>query len=235
MRILLVEDDPIMAMSLMHNLQVHHNVTHEDNGRRADHLLTGQEYELVILDMGLPDMDGSEVLKRLRQRGSTTPVMILTARDKIEERVQGLDSGADYYLAKPVDLPELEARIRALLRRGQTLVSSPVSLGGLSFYKAGQCATVHGQTLDLSSRELQVLEILILRADRLVSRELICEQLSVTGKTVTFNALSVYIHRLRKKILEGQVTIRTVHGVGYVLEQTETAIAYRHEHVTSTR
>ena len=220
MRILLVEDDPIMAMSLMHTLQVHHDVTHENNGKRADHLLTVQDYELVILDMGLPEMDGSEVLRRLRQRGSTTPVMILTARGKLEERVQGLDSGADYYLAKPVDLPELEARIRALLRRGQTLVSTPITLGDLNFYKNGQCATVHGHTLDLSARELQVLEILILRADCLVSREFLCEHLSEPGKAVTFNALGVYLHRLRKKIQEGNVTIRTVHGVGYVLKKT---------------
>lgn len=222
MRILLVEDDPILAMSLMHTLQVHHNVTHEDNGRRADHLLSAEDYELVILDMGLPDMDGTEVLRRLRQRGSTTPVMILTTRGKLEERVQGLDSGADYYLAKPVDLAELEARIRALIRRGQTLVSTPVTLGDLSFYKAGQCATVNGHTLDLSVRELQVLEILILRTDRLVTRELLCEQLSEHGSTVTFNALGVYIHRLRKKIQTGHVTIRTVHGIGYVLEKSET-------------
>jgi two-component system OmpR family response regulator len=220
MRILLVEDDPIMAMSLMHTLQVHHDVTHENNGKRADHLLTVQNYELVILDMGLPDMDGSEVLRRLRQRGSTTPVMILTARGKLEERVQGLDSGADYYLAKPVDLPELEARIRALIRRGQTLISTPITLGDLNYYKAGQCATVLEHTLDLSARELQVLEILILRADCLVSRELLCEQLSEPGKAVTFNALGVYIHRLRKKIQPGHVTIRTVHGIGYVLEKT---------------
>jgi two-component system OmpR family response regulator len=219
MRILLVEDDPVQALSLMHTLKAHHNITHETNGRRADHLLTAEQYELVILDMGLPDMDGSEVLRRLRQRGSDIPVMILTSRDKLEERVQGLDSGADYYLAKPVNPAELEARIRALLRRGLSLASASISIGDLSFYKTGQCATIRDVTLDLSVRELQVLEILMLRAERLVSRELICQQLSEPGKSVNFNALGVYIHRLRKKIQEAHVTIRTVHGIGYLLEK----------------
>jgi two-component system OmpR family response regulator len=220
MRIFLVEDDPVQALSLMHLLQQHHSVTHEDNGQRADHLLTAQQYELVILDMGLPGMDGAEILRRLRQRGSSTPVMILTTRNKLEERVQGLDSGADYYLSKPVNPVELEARIRALLRRGQILHPVVIKLGDLCFDKSGQCATVHGNTLDLSARELDVLEILILRADRLVSRELLSEQLSELGQVVTFNAIGVYIHRLRKKIQDGHVTIRNVHGFGYVMEQS---------------
>ncbi len=219
MRILLVEDDPVLAMSLMHMMQPHHSVTHEENGQRADYLLSTSQFELIILDMGLPDMDGSEVLRRLRQRGSNTPVMILTARGKLEERIQGLDSGADYYLAKPVNLTELEARIRALLRRGQSLASIPIMLGNLSFNKESRCAFVEDVRLDLSIRELQILEILILSADKLVNRELLCERLSEPEKVITHNAIGVYMHRLRKKIQISHVTIRTVSGKGYVLEK----------------
>jgi two-component system OmpR family response regulator len=220
MRILLVEDDPVLSDGLTRILaRSHHVVTHESNGIRADELLTEHEYELVILDMGLPGMDGTEVLRRLRQRQSQVPVLILTARDKVEDRVQGLDFGADDYLAKPFELPELEARIRALLRRGQSAGSAQLQVGELCLDTVGCRATLNGEALELSARELSVLEILMLRVGRVVSKELLSEQMSALGEEMSVNAIEVYVHRLRKKIEAGSVNIRTLRGLGYLLEK----------------
>lgn len=220
MRVLLVEDDPILADGLMRILRrSNYVVTHEANGKRADDLLTAQQYELVILDMGLPDMDGSEILRRLRHRNVKVPVLILTARDKVEDRVQGLDFGADDYLAKPFDLLELEARIRALLRRGQSASSAQLQIGELCLDTVDRCATIRGEPLELSVRELSVLEILMLRAGRPVSKEMLSDQLSDLGEEMSTNAIEVYVHRLRKKIEAGHVNIRTLRGLGYLLEK----------------
>ncbi|MCX7193683.1 MAG: response regulator [Proteobacteria bacterium] len=220
MRVLLVEDDPIVADGLIRILQKSkYIVTHEANGKRADHLLIVQQFELVILDMGLPEMDGAEILRRLRQRGNKVPVLILTARDKVEERVQGLDFGADDYMAKPFDLLELEARIRALLRRGQSASSAVLQIGELCLDTAGCRATLNGEPLELSARELSVLEVLMLRAGRVVSKELLSEQMSSLGEEMSINAIEVYVHRLRKKIEVGNVSIRTLRGLGYLMEK----------------
>ena len=220
MRVLLVEDDPILADGLKRILlRSHYIVTHEANGREADRLLTINQYDLVILDMGLPEMDGAEILRRLRQRNVKVPVLILTARDKIEDRVQGLDSGADDFLAKPFDLLELEARIRALLRRGLSAGSAQLQVGELCLDTVGHRAILNGEPLDLSARELSVLEVLMMRADRVVSKEVLSEQLSVLGEEMTLNAVEVYVHRLRKKIVVGNVNIRTLRGLGYLLEK----------------
>lgn len=220
MRVLLVEDDPIVADGLIRILQKSkYVVTHEANGKQADHLLAAQQFELVILDMGLPEMDGAEVLRRLRQRGNQVPVLILTARDKVEDRVQGLDFGADDYMAKPFDLLELEARVRALLRRGQSASSAVLQIGELCLDTAGHRATVHGEPVELSARELSVLEILMLRSGRVVSKELLSEQMSDLGEEMSINAIEVYVHRLRKKIEVGNVSIRTLRGLGYLMEK----------------
>lgn len=220
MRILLVEDDPVLADGLTRILRrSNHVVTHEDNGKRADHLLTVQQFDLVVLDMGLPEMDGSEVLRRLRHRNVKVPVLILTARDTVEDRVQGLDFGADDYLVKPFDLPELEARIRALLRRGQAASSAQLQVGELHLDTVGHRATLHGEPLELSARELNVLEMLMLRAGRVVSKEQLSEQMSSLGEEMSSNAIEVYVHRVRKKIEAGSVNIRTLRGLGYMLEK----------------
>lgn len=219
MRILVIEDDPILASGLMLILRrKNYSVTHESNGKRADHLLFVEKFDLVILDMGLPDMDGTEILRRLRHRGEKVPVLVLTAREKIEERVQGLDYGADDYLTKPFNLHELEARIRALLRRGQSATSAQLQLGDLCLDTVGSRATLHGKTLELSAREFNILEILMLRANRVVSREQLSTQLSDMGEEISVNAVQVFIHRLRKKIVLGNVNIRTLYGLGYTIE-----------------
>ncbi len=195
-----------------------HYVTHESNGKNADHLLLVEKFDLVVMDMGLPDMDGNEILRRLRYRGEKVPVLVLTARNKIEERVRGLDFGADDYLIKPFNWHELEARIRALLRRGQSATSALLQFGDLCLDTVGSLATLHGETLGLSAREFNILEILMLRANRVVSREQLSEQLSDMGEEISANALQVFIHRLRKKIEPGNINIRTLYGLGYILE-----------------
>lgn len=222
MRILLVEDDPVLAEGLQLVLRrASHSVAHESNGKHADHLLLAEEFDLVILDMSLPAMDGSEILRRLRHRGAKVPVLILTARDGLDDRVQGLDLGADDYLVKPFEMPELEARVRTLLRRGQSGSSSMLCLGKLSFDTVGRRAILDGETLELSAREMSILEVLMLRANKVVSKEKLSEHLSDMGEEISVNAIEVHVHRLRKKIVSDCVNIRTLYGQGYMLEKVD--------------
>ena len=220
MRVLIIEDDPVLADALSRSLrQARYWVEWVSQGRLADELLSSKQFDLVILDLSLPAMDGLEILRRIRQRGSLMPVLILTARDKLEDRVQGLDLGADDYLTKPYELAELEARIRALLRRGQTAVNPQLKIGALTLDSIGHCAALNGTPLELSARELSVLELLMVRAGRVVSKEQIIAQLSGLGEEISSNAIEVYVHRLRKKIEVGNVNIRTLRGLGYLMEK----------------
>lgn len=220
MRILIVEDDPIIADGLTRSLrQSDYAVDCVGSGDQADHVLHNHNYDLVILDLGLPKLDGFEVLRRLRHRGSTVPVLVLTARDAVDERVKGLDLGADDYLTKPFDLQELEARVRAQIRRGQSGGGSMLTHGSLKLDSAGRRATLDGVPLDLSARELGVLEILMLRSGRVVNKEQLAEQLYGWDEEVGANAIEVYVHRLRKKLESAGVTIRTIRGLGYLLEK----------------
>lgn len=220
MRILVVEDDPVIADGLLNVLrQSIYSVTYESNGKRADHLLSVEKFDLVILDMGLPDMDGVEILRRLRHRKKNMPVLILTARDNLQDRVLGLDMGADDYLTKPFDFPELEARVRSLLRRGHSASGAQLQLGELCLDTVGCRATLNGKPLELSARELSVLELFMMRVGRVVTKELLSEQMSDLGEVMSSNAIEVYVHRLRKKIEAGNVSIRTLRGLGYMLEQ----------------
>ncbi|MGZ8967450.1 MAG: response regulator [Gallionella sp.] len=224
MRILLVEDDPVLADGLVRILQQsQYLVSWANNGASADQLLQLEKFDLLILDMGLPDMDGAQILRRLRARNNALSVLILTAQDSVANRVQGLDLGADDYLTKPFDVPELEARIRALLRRGQAASSTVLQLGSLLLDSVGHCASVQGVALELSARELGVLELLLRRAGRVVSKEQLGEQLPDLGEEISSNAIEVYVHRVRKKIEASQVGIRTVRGLGYLLEVTHAA------------
>jgi two-component system OmpR family response regulator len=220
MRILIVEDDAVIADGLIRSLrQADYAVDSASDGGQADHMLATQNYDLVILDLGLPKLDGFEVLRRLRRRGSQAPVLILTARDALQDRVKGLDLGADDYLAKPFDLPELEARVRALIRRGQSGSSSMLTHGELALDIAGRRATLKGEPLDLSARELGVLEVLMLRSGRVVSKEQLAEQLYSWGEEAGANAIEVYVHRLRRKLEPAGVAIRTIRGLGYLLDK----------------
>ncbi|HLQ25763.1 MAG TPA: response regulator [Acidiferrobacterales bacterium] len=220
MKILIVEDDPVLLDGLTRSLRRSaYAVDCVRNGSEADHALAIQNYSLVILDLGLPVIDGLEVLRRLRLRKTRTPVLILTARDALEDRVNGLDLGADDYLTKPFDLPELEARVRALIRRSEYDGSVDLVLGALCFNTTDRSASLNGQPLELSARELGVLEILLMRAGRVVSKEQLTEHLYGWGDEVSYNAIEVYVHRLRKKLEEAGAQIRTIRGLGYLLEK----------------
>ena len=221
MRILIAEDDHVLADGLLRSLRAAGAaVDHVASGTEADAaLMTNNEFDLLILDLGLPRLHGLEVLKRLRSRGSAMPVLILTAADSVEERVKGLDVGADDYMAKPFSLQELEARVRALTRRGLGTASSIIRHGPLTFDATGRVAYINDQMIDLSARELSLLEVLLQRAGRLVSKDQLVERLCEWGEEVSNNAIEVYIHRLRKKIEQGPVRIATVRGLGYCLEK----------------
>ena len=188
-------------------------------GEQADSALATNEYDLVLLDIGLPQIDGFEVLRRVRQRRCSVPVLMLTVRDAPEDRVAGLDLGADDYLTKPFHLPELEARVRALIRRGQSGGGSLLAHGALTLDTAGRRATLRGEPLELSARELGVLEVLMLRSGRVVNKEQMAEQLYGWDEEVGANAIEVYVHRLRRKLEPAGVTIRTIRGLGYLLEK----------------
>lgn len=225
MRILVVEDDTVLAAALTRALnQAAYAVDLVEDGEEANRALSGNsDYDLVVLDIALPKIDGLAVLRRLRDRKSHVPVLILTARDTLEDRVAGLDLGADDYMTKPFDLPELEARVRALIRRGQSGGSSILTHGTLSLDIAGRRATLNGEPLDLSARELGVLEVLMMRSGRVVGKEQLAEQLYGWDEGVGANAIEVYVHRLRRKLEPAGVAIRTIRGLGYLLEKLPNA------------
>ena len=219
MRILVAEDDANLADGLRHSLrQAGYAVDCVKTGPEADSALAGSEFDLLILDLGLPKMSGLEVLRRLRARQSHLPVLILTAMDGVSDRVRGLDLGADDYLAKPFVLAELEARVRALVRRGQS--GSPMLChGALSYDTVGKVARIEGEVLDLSARELALLKILLQRVGRMVSKEHLVDHVCEWGEEVSTNAIEVYVHRLRKKLERSGVKIVTIRGLGYCLER----------------
>jgi two-component system OmpR family response regulator len=221
MRILIAEDDQVLADGLLRALRSAGAVVdHVATGTEAEAaLMTHTELDLLILDLGLPKMNGLEVLKRLRGRGSALPVLILTAADSVEERVKGLDYGADDYMAKPFSLQELEARVRALVRRGMGAGSNHIKHGPLVYDQTGRVATIDGKMVELSARELGLLEVLLQRAGRLVSKDQLVDRLCEWGEEVSNNAIEVYVHRLRKKIEKGPIRIATVRGLGYCLEK----------------
>ena len=219
MHILVAEDNPNLAEGLVRSLRkAGYAVDLVQNGDEADAALEANPFDLLILDIGLPRRSGLEVLKRLRSRKSTMPVLILTALDSLTDRVAGLDAGADDYLAKPFELAELEARVRALARRGMAGGSTLISHGALTYDQTGRTACLNGEPIELSAREVGLLEILLQRAGRLVSKHQLVNHLCEWGDEVSGNAIEVYVHRLRKKLEPGGVLIVTVRGLGYRLE-----------------
>lgn len=214
MRILLVEDDDLLASGLTVALQrVHYTVERVKDGRTAVLALADNNFALVILDLGLPGLDGAEVLKTVRAQGNTVPVLILSARDAIKDRILGLDLGADDYLVKPFDLDELLARIRALERRRSGQPVNQLRLGDLVLDLASFSVLWNGQSVDLQNREFMLLKRLIENPQRVFSRAQLEESLYGWGDGVESNTIDVHVHHLRKKI--SPLVIKTIRGVGY--------------------
>ncbi|GAB3238555.1 MAG: response regulator [Aeromonadaceae bacterium] len=217
MKILVVEDDTLLRQGLQQALsQEQYSCDVAVNCAEADSLIKVSEYGLIILDLGLPDGDGMSLLKRWRQRGMVQPVLILTARDALDERVAGLDRGADDYMVKPFALAELLARVRALLRRDQKLASNQIISGDLMLDLQQKTVTLAGAPVVLTRREFALLRRLVMQAGKLVSRERLQEDIYDWQDDIGSNALEVHIHHLRRKL--GTTRIRTVRGEGYCLE-----------------
>ena len=222
MRILLVEDDAVLANALKQSLmQGGYAVDCASDGMAANQALMHESYDCVLLDLGLPRLDGFEVIRQARTRKVDTPILIMTARDSLSDRVHGLDLGADDYLIKPFAVPELEARVRALVRRKFGATETTLSLGALEVNSASRQASAHGKPLDLSPREFAALEALLLQAGRVVSKEHLASHLYGWGDEVTDNAIEVCIFRLRKKLAPHNITIKTVRGLGYLLDKLD--------------
>ena len=220
MRILLAEDDPLLGDALRAGLrQLGFQLDWVRDGEAAERELQAQPYHAVVLDLGLPRRDGLEVLARLRKSGARLPVLILTSRDGVPDRILGLDTGADDYLVKPVDLGELAARLRALIRRAHGQASERLVLRTIELDPAARTVTREGLPVALSQREFDLLHTLMLNAGRVLTREQIEQALYSWGEEVESNAVEVHVHHLRKKL--GGDLIRTVRGIGYALSGSD--------------
>ena len=216
MRILLVEDEALLGDALEAGLkQAGHAVDWVRDGIRADTALATEDYAAVVLDLGLPRKDGIDVLRGLRAKKRSLPVLILTARDTVEDRIKGLDAGADDYLVKPFDLGELNARLRALLRRAGGQPAPVLTAAGLSLDPATRSVLAQGREVELSAKEYALLLALMQHPGRALSRAQLEQHLYAWGEEIGSNAVEVYIHHLRRKL--GADAIRTLRGIGYVV------------------
>jgi len=220
-RILVVEDDALLAEGLISVLtRAGHVVEHAATGRHADLLLVDELFDLVVLDVGLPDIDGFEVLRRLRLRHSSTNVLVLTARDAVEDRVHGLDLGADDYLTKPFSVTEFEARVRALLRRAAA-PAAVWSVAGMTVDAAAKRIRMGDRQIDLTPREWAILELFLTHPGRVLSKDQIADSLFSFDEQLSSNAIEVHVSRLRTKIDPAGAHIRTVRGFGYLWEGSD--------------
>jgi two-component system, OmpR family, response regulator len=220
MRILVVEDNRTLAEGLAAVLRVAGyavDVVHD--GVSADAVLSTESFDLVVLDLSLPEMDGLDVLRGMRARKNTSSVLILTARGALDERVRGLDLGADDYMTKPFEVSELEARIRVLLRRQAGLHGSSVSFGNIELDTVSRTLSAFGQTLDMPARELSVLETLLRKAGKVVAKQSIIESLAAFDDDLSENAIEQYISRLRRRLAPYALTVRVARGLGYYLDR----------------
>ncbi|RZT95210.1 response regulator [Rivibacter subsaxonicus] len=226
LHVLLAEDDPALAESTARALRSQGwEVDHTPRGEPVPGSLAADPYDLLILDIGLAGIDGFETLRRVREQGLQTPVLILTARDAVEDRVRGLESGADDYLVKPFALAELIARVRVLTRRHRVRAGSELSMGSLRMDLTARRAWIGEQPLELSVREWSVLEYLLGRVGHVIGKEQILQAISGWGDALSENAVEVYVSRLRPKIEPAGLRIRAVRGFGYLVEEAATTTA----------
>ncbi len=226
MRIMIVEDDQTLGKAMSASLTyAEFAVDWIGTVAEAQHLVMSENYDAIVLDLGLPDRDGYDLVRHLRGRGMSVPVLILTARDAVEDRVQGLDLGADDYLVKPVAMAELQARLRALIRRSHGRGDPQIRMGRLQMDVSGKRALLDGQAIELSGREWAVLEYLVTHQRRIVSKEQLIQAITGLGQDLSGNAIEAYVHRLRNKLEASGAVIRTVRGLGYMMEDAdETAL-----------
>lgn len=218
MRILVIEDDALVADAIRRGLgDAGYAVDHVDSAERAGSAIGSESFDLAVVDIGLPGMDGLTLLQRLRRGGTALPVLILTARDALADRVSALDLGADDYLVKPFALPELVARCRALIRRSRSAASAELAIGALRLDFAARRVEVEGRSVSLTRREWAVLECLALNIGRVVAKDRLLQAIANWDEDIGANAIEVYISRLRTK-LGGAAPIRTVRGLGYRLD-----------------
>lgn len=216
MRILIVEDDRLVAEGLKQGLQQGgYTVDLVSDAESAEFFLSSEPFDIALVDIGLPGIDGFELIRRLRQRGEGLPVIVLTARTSVEDTVIGLDTGADDYLAKPYRLPEVLARVRALIRRANAISDACLRHDALLMDTRTRTATLNGEALELTNREWAILELLIFSSPNVVSKDKLVQNLAGWDKDITPNAIEVHISRLRSKLAPGKVVIRTVRGIGY--------------------
>lgn len=216
MRVLLVEDDRLLGDGIRAGLmQAGFAVDWAKDGREAEIAVSGEPYDAVVLDLGLPRVPGMDVLRRARTAKNPVPILILTARDTVDDRIAGLDAGADDYLVKPFDLGELQARLRALIRRARSQVEPVLTHGALRLDPAGRSATWEARPVDLSAREFAILQELLLNAGRVLSKSQLEEKLYGWGEEIESNTVEVFVHHLRRKL--SPELIRTVRGVGYMI------------------
>ncbi len=219
MRILLVEDNGALAEGLAAILRGSGYVVDVvSDGASAEAVAAAQNFDLVILDLNLPEMDGLDVLRAMRSRQNRAAVMILTARGAPEERVRGLDLGADDYLTKPFDISELEARIRVLLRRQAGMRSSQIGYGSVTFDLISRSFSSEGRPLDIPAREVGLLELLFMRAGKVVSKEAIIGSMTGFDEDLSANAIEQYVSRLRRRLQPHGLTVKSARGIGYYLE-----------------
>ena len=220
MRILLVEDDELLGDAIRTGLtQEKYTVDWVMDGSSADLALKNEDFDLVVLDIGLPKLSGIEVLQKLRQANNTTPVLLLTAKFTVQDRVKGLDAGADDYLTKPFDMDELSARVRALIRRGSGRSTPMLSHGTITLDPISHQVNKDDQAVELSAREFAILRILLEYQGRVMSKSRLEQELYGWTSDVESNTVEVYIHHLRKKL--GNDLIRTIRGVGYMIDKTQ--------------
>lgn len=221
MRILLIEDDPLVAAGIQEGLEkAGFTVDHLGASEPAESALRLTHYDAAIVDIGLPGMDGLELIRRLRRNGIKVPILILTARDGLDDRVIGLDIGADDFMVKPFHLPELLARLRALIRRSRSATASAFSIGALSVDIARRLAAIDGTPLDLTGREWELLQQLVLASPNVVEKQKLVESLSEWDNELTLNAIEIYVSRLRNKLHGSGLEIRTLRGIGYRLDES---------------
>ncbi|RCW97944.1 response regulator transcription factor [Marinomonas foliarum] len=220
MRILVVEDDRILGEAISQRIsRMGHGLDLAQTGLQANHMLAVQEYDLMLLDLNLPDITGHQILQILRKKHSNTPVIVLTARDEMKDRIELLDLGADDYMTKPVDFGELEARCRALLRRSQGQAHNTIEYGNVSLDLQSCSVMVDGHLIELKQREFRLLEVLMSHTGRVLSKEALIEHIYNFNENPNPSVIEIYMTRLRKSLQNSDLQIRTIRGLGYLLEK----------------